>query len=91
MQVTIKDGKYPNKKDLEPKVPKPGKVAGPSDELPLSDPADSNFSYEFRDNEQDTTGERDSSLFKENVEEPSKQPNHNEKAHNEWNESKPSS
>lgn len=85
--MTIKDGKYPNKKDLEPKIPKQGKPAGPANELPLSDPADSNFTHEFLENEQDKTGEHDPSIFKEN-EKPPAERNHNDKAHNEWNESK---
>ena len=50
--MTVNDGKYPNKKDLEPKVTKKGNQVGPTDELPLSDPADSNFTHEFRENEQ---------------------------------------
>ncbi|WJY26653.1 MULTISPECIES: hypothetical protein [Sporosarcina] len=43
--MTIHDNKYPNKRDLEPKVPKKGKPAGPTEELPLSDPADSNYTH----------------------------------------------
>ncbi|MBD7908745.1 hypothetical protein [Sporosarcina gallistercoris] len=85
--MTIQDGKYPNKEDLEPKVPKPGKPAGPTDELPLSDPADSNFTHEFRENEKDKTAEHAPSAYTENEENPSER-NHNEKAHTEWNESK---
>ncbi|WP_039042666.1 hypothetical protein [Sporosarcina sp. ZBG7A] len=85
--MTIKDGKYPNKEDLEPKVPKQGKPAGPADELPLSDPADSNFTQEFLENEREKTGEHAPSVFKES-EEKSSERNHNEKAHTEWNESK---
>ncbi len=85
--MTIKDGKYPNKEDLEPKVPKQGKPAGPADELPLSDPADSNYTHEFLENERDETGEHAPSIFTEN-EEKTSQRTHNEKAHSEWNASK---
>ncbi|REB06038.1 hypothetical protein DVB69_13970 [Sporosarcina sp. BI001-red] len=85
--MTIKDGKYPNKEDLEPKVPKQGKPAGPADELPLSDPADSNFTHEYLENEPDKMGEQVPSVFKENEEKISER-THNEKAHTEWNESK---
>ncbi|MCM3755919.1 hypothetical protein M3197_00315 [Sporosarcina aquimarina] len=85
--MTIKDGNYPNKEDLEPKVPKKGKPAGPANELPLSDPADSNFTHEFLENERDKTGEHAPSIFKES-EAKSSERIHNEKAHAEWNESK---
>ena len=44
--MTKSDGKYPNKEDLEPKVP----GAASSDELPLADPSDSNTSDIFRKN-----------------------------------------
>ncbi|WP_025783138.1 hypothetical protein [Sporosarcina sp. D27] len=85
--MTIKDGKYPNKEDLEPKVPKQGKPAGPANELPLSDPADSNFTHEFLENEREETGEHAPSISKKS-EEKSSERTHNEKAHTEWNESK---
>lgn len=64
--MTIIDGKYPNKKDLEPKILHPGKGVGPAYELPLADPADSNFTNEFRKNAQDTIGRNDPSAFSEN-------------------------
>lgn len=64
--MTVVDGKYPNKKDLEPKILHPGKGVGPAHELPLADPADSNFTIEFRKNAQDTTGIDDPSAYNEN-------------------------
>ncbi|MDN4606214.1 hypothetical protein [Sporosarcina highlanderae] len=64
--MTIVDGKYPNKKDLEPKILHPGKGVGPAYELPLADPADSNFTYEFRKNAQDKVGMDGPSAFSEN-------------------------
>ncbi|WP_339252301.1 hypothetical protein NSQ43_01050 [Sporosarcina sp. FSL W8-0480] len=64
--MTIIDGKYPNKKDLEPKILHPGKGVGPAYELPLADPADSNFTKEFRKNAQDRIGMDDPSAFSEN-------------------------
>ncbi|GEN85127.1 hypothetical protein SLU01_34390 [Sporosarcina luteola] len=64
--MTIVDGKYPNKKDLEPKILHPGKGVGPTHELPLADPADSNFTNEFRKNAQDRTGIEDPSAYNEN-------------------------
>lgn len=48
--MTIKDGKYPNKKDLEPRIPHPIKGAVRPDELPLADPADSDTSDTFHKN-----------------------------------------
>ncbi|WP_432353894.1 hypothetical protein [Sporosarcina sp. A2] len=86
--MTIQDGTYPNKHDLEPKVKKQGKVARPTDELPLSDPADSNFTQEFRENEHDETGEQTPSIFTENEQNTSER-TQNDKAHKEWNDSKP--
>ncbi|MGN7385848.1 hypothetical protein [Sporosarcina sp. SAFN-015] len=64
--MTIVDGKYPNKKDLEPKILHPGKGVGPTHELPLADPADSNWTIEFRKNAQDRTGMDDPSAYNEN-------------------------
>ncbi|MCM3709516.1 hypothetical protein [Sporosarcina luteola] len=64
--MTIVDGKYPNKKDLEPKILHPGKGIGPTYELPLADPADSNWTHEFRKNAQDRTGIHDPSAYSEN-------------------------
>lgn len=64
--MTIVDGKYPNKKDLEPKILHPGKGVGPTYELPLADPADSNWTNEFRKNAQDKTGIDDPSVYSEN-------------------------
>lgn len=51
MDMTIKDGKYPNKEDLDPKKKKNNKVSS-SDELPLADPAESNVTHEFHEGEQ---------------------------------------
>ncbi|MDW0118216.1 hypothetical protein QTL97_14885 [Sporosarcina thermotolerans] len=64
--MTIVDGKYPNKKDLEPKILHPGKGVGPAYELPLADPADSNFTNEFRKNAQDKIGMDVPSAFSQN-------------------------
>ncbi|WP_252501715.1 hypothetical protein [Sporosarcina sp. Marseille-Q4943] len=64
--MTIVDGKYPNKKDLEPKILHPGKGVGPTYELPLADPADSNWTHEFRKNAQDKTGMDNPSAYSEN-------------------------
>jgi len=64
--MTIIDGKYPNKKDLEPKILHPGKGVGPAHELPLADPADSNWTIEFRKNAQDKTGIDEPSAYSEN-------------------------
>ena len=54
MDMTIQDGKYPNKKDLEPKVKKKNNKVGPADELPLADPADSNVTHEYHEEEEKT-------------------------------------
>ncbi|MFD1204601.1 MULTISPECIES: hypothetical protein [Sporosarcina] len=64
--MTIVDGKYPNKKDLEPKILHPGKGARPTHELPLADPADSNWTNEFRKNAEDKTGMDHPSAYSEN-------------------------
>jgi len=66
IHMTIVDGKYPNKKDLEPKILHPGKGVGPAHELPLADPADSNWTNEFRKNAQDKTGIDEPSAYSEN-------------------------
>ena len=57
--MTKSDGKYPNKEDLEPKVP----GAASSDELPLADPSDSNTSDIFRKNALEIVGEHSQSAF----------------------------
>lgn len=70
--MTIVDGKYPNKKDLKPKVEeideKTDKVEGAAvpDELPLADPADSDHTADFRENAQDETGEHQPSAYSQN-------------------------
>lgn len=64
--MTIVDGKYPNKKDLEPKILHPGKGVGPANELPLADPADSNWTHEFRKNAQEKAGLDDPSAYSKN-------------------------
>ncbi|CAM3237326.1 hypothetical protein FITA111629_11605 [Filibacter tadaridae] len=64
--MTIKDGKYPNKEDLEPKVAHPNGRMTPTDELPLADPSDSNSTDTFRDNAQDKKGEHKPSAYNEN-------------------------
>ncbi|MBB4822867.1 hypothetical protein HNO89_000085 [Sporosarcina luteola] len=64
--MTIKDGTYPNKKDIEPKILFHGKKPTTYDELPLSDPADSNWTKEFRKNAEDKTGKDSPSAYSEN-------------------------
>lgn len=67
--MTIVDGKYPNKKDLEPKVKDThtdGNKAKRPDELPLADPADSDSTVTFRENAQDHTGEHKPSAYSQN-------------------------
>ncbi|WOV87790.1 hypothetical protein QWT69_01325 [Sporosarcina oncorhynchi] len=64
--MTIKDGKYPNKRDLEPKVLHPGKGFEPTHELPLADPSDSNWTDDFRENAQDKTGKHEPSIYSQN-------------------------
>ncbi|MDW0114149.1 hypothetical protein QT711_13210 [Sporosarcina saromensis] len=102
--MTIKDGKYPNKKDLEPKVLQPGKGMVPTHELPLADPSDSNWTRDFRKNAQDETGKHEPSAYSENkppaseTVKPKARPqmsdtnevshSFNEKTHEQWNEHK---
>ncbi|WP_040758648.1 hypothetical protein [Sporosarcina newyorkensis] len=67
--MTIVDGKYPNKKDLEPKVKAEihnGKRVSATDELPLADPADSDSTAVFRENAQDDTGKHRPSAYSQN-------------------------
>ncbi|WP_432363268.1 hypothetical protein [Sporosarcina sp. UB5] len=64
--MTILDGKYPNKQDLEPKIFHPGKGVGPAHELPLADPSDSNYTFEFRKNAQNKTGMDEPSAYSKN-------------------------
>ena len=64
--MTIKDGKYPNKADYEPNIDKHLKDGILSDELPLSDPSESDTTKEFRLNESKTEGENEPSAFSEN-------------------------
>lgn len=70
--MTIVDGKYPNKRDLTPKVKEMDEqtdavegVVVP-DELPLADPADSDSSESFRENAQDDSGEHKPSAYSQN-------------------------
>lgn len=58
--MIINKDKYPNKEDYEPR----GIVR--SEELPLSDPSDSNVSEVFRKNELTKTGANKPSAFNEN-------------------------
>ncbi len=69
--MTINDGKYPNKIDLEPKVTLPNGQTAPSDELPLADPSDSNSIETFRKNADETTTEHKPSAYSENKKEQS--------------------
>lgn len=72
--MTNVDGKYPNKKDLTPKVKEVDEKDGVDvvedvvvpDELPLADPADSDSSASFRENAQDETGEHQPSAYSQN-------------------------
>ena len=61
--MTIKNDKYPNKADYEPNI---DKHLPNGDELPLSDPSESNTTKEFRTNEAKTEGENKPSAFNEN-------------------------
>ncbi|WP_172372609.1 hypothetical protein [Sporosarcina jiandibaonis] len=54
---------YPNKADFEPKVDKHGKTDA---DLPLSDPAESNETEVFRENEFKEDGEQKPSAYGEN-------------------------
>lgn len=65
--MTKQDGKYPNKEDFEPNVDKHLKDDQNPGELPLSDPAESNTTKEFRENETATKGENKPSAFNENI------------------------
>ncbi len=67
--MTINNGKYPNKKDLEPKVTLHDGRKGPSDELPLADPSDSNSIETFRKNADEKTTEHKPSAYSENKKE----------------------
>ena len=58
---TIRNGRdYPNKQDYEPRT---GNL--PSDELPLSDPADSNMTDAFEDNDPTRTNEANKDGYNE--------------------------
>lgn len=72
--MTNVNGKYPNEKDLTPKVKEVEEhndvnvvedVVVP-DELPLADPADSDSSVSFRENAQDETGAHKPSAYSQN-------------------------
>lgn len=58
---------YPNKADFEPNVDKHLKEGQDTGELPLADPAESNTTKEFRENETATEGEQRPSAFNENI------------------------
>jgi len=64
--MTKQDGKYPNKADYEPNVDKHMKDGSKLDELPLSDPSESNATRVFRENETEKKGENKPSAFHEN-------------------------
>ena len=60
------NAKYPNKADYEPNVDKHTKDGTNLDELPLSDPSESNATKVFRENETGTDGDDKPSAFNEN-------------------------
>lgn len=64
--MTTVDGKYPNKRDLTPKVSSKNERAVVPDELPLADPADSDSTAAFRENAQDETGKHQPSAYSQN-------------------------
>ncbi|MDV6379103.1 hypothetical protein ORD22_12845 [Sporosarcina sp. GW1-11] len=64
--MTTVDGKYPNKRDLTPKVGIDNERAVVPDELPLADPADSDSTATFRENAQDDTGKHQPSAYSQN-------------------------
>lgn len=61
-----KQAKYPNKADYEPNVDKNAVEKG---ELPLSDPAESNETEVFRENEAKEEGVEEQSAFGQNKDE----------------------
>lgn len=61
--MTKKHDKYPNKADYEPNVDKNAEDTG---ELPLSDPAESNATEVFRENESKKEEEQHKSAFGQN-------------------------
>lgn len=64
--MTKKHEDYPNEKDYEPNVDKYGKDKG---DLPLSDPAESNATKTFRENEaKEDNGTNEPSAFGQNKE-----------------------
>jgi len=64
--MTKQDGKYPNKADYEPNVDKHMKDGTNLDELPLSDPSESNATKVFRENETKMKDENEPSAFNQN-------------------------
>lgn len=65
--MTNLNGDYPNKKDYEIKVEDTAKnQAVRPKELPLADPADSDSTTVFRENEQDDTGKHKPSAYSQN-------------------------
>ena len=61
--MSKQDGKYPNKADYEPNIDKYLKEGINIDELPLSDPSESNATKVFRENEMKSKGENEPSAF----------------------------
>lgn len=64
--MTKKNDEYPNKADYEPNVDRHMNDEENLDELPLSDPSESNATKVFRENETKTNGENQPSAFHEN-------------------------
>ena len=64
--MTNPEDNYPNKTDYLPGLDKHSKDGTNLDELPLSDPAESNSTKVFRENETKTKGENEPSAFGEN-------------------------
>lgn len=65
--MTKQNGKYPNKADFEPNVDQHLAENRDIEDLPLSDPAESNSTKTFRENETATEGENKPSAFNENI------------------------
>jgi len=66
--MTKHNSKYPNKADFEPNIDRYSNDGTDTGELPLSDPAESNATKVFRENETNTDSEQEKSAFGENKE-----------------------
>ena len=64
--MTNKKSNYPNKADYEPNVDRHMEAGESIEELPLSDPSESDATKVFRKNELKTAGEDEPSAFAQN-------------------------